>query len=144
MGAARAVADVVVRCPGEVEVLRVVEVALVAVGAVAEHHDLVASCDRDAADFGVLGRHAAHEITGLAHRTISSAAVFAWASESLHHRSRWSGCRVSSRSPWLIVLRVVSLPAVARRMKNDAISSDDSWSPSTSALTSAVHRSARG
>ncbi len=43
-----------------------------------------------------------------------------------------------------MALRVVSLPATASRMKNDAISADVSRSPSTSAATSAVVRSSRG
>ncbi|CFR92492.1 Uncharacterised protein [Mycobacterium tuberculosis] len=41
----------------------------------------------------------------------------------------------------MIALRVVSLPATTSRMKNDAISLDDSRSPSTSASTRLLVRS---
>ena len=43
-----------------------------------------------------------------------------------------------------MALRVVSLPAAASRMKNDAISEELRRSPSTSAATRAVVRSSRG
>jgi len=43
-----------------------------------------------------------------------------------------------------MALRVVSLPAAASRMKNEAISAEVSHSPSTSAATSAVVRSSPG
>ena len=43
-----------------------------------------------------------------------------------------------------MALRVVSLPAAASRMKNEAISAEVSRSPSTSAATSAVVRSSPG
>jgi hypothetical protein len=46
--------------------------------------------------------------------------------------------------PWLIAVRVVSLPATASRMKKDAISSSVSRSPSSSVLTSADVRSSLG
>ena len=46
--------------------------------------------------------------------------------------------------PWLIALRVVSLPAADSRMKNEAISADVSRSPSTSACTRFVVRSSAG
>ena len=46
--------------------------------------------------------------------------------------------------PWLIALRVVSLPATTRRMKNDANSALVSRSPSTSACMSTLVMSSRG
>ncbi len=46
--------------------------------------------------------------------------------------------------PWLMAVRVVSLPATARRMKNGATSSGASISPSTSACTSLLVRSSVG
>ena len=46
--------------------------------------------------------------------------------------------------PWLIAVRVVSLPATARRMKNGAISLSASMSPSTSLWTSFEVRSSVG
>ena len=46
--------------------------------------------------------------------------------------------------PWLIALRVVSLPAPDSRMKNEAISAEVNRSPSTSACTRLVVRSSRG
>ena len=58
-------------------------------------------------------------ITGVAQRTISSTAVRVWASKSPYQRSRWSGCSVSAFMPWLMALRVVSLPATTSRMKNE-------------------------
>lgn len=46
--------------------------------------------------------------------------------------------------PWLIALRVVSLPAAVNSKKNDPISADDNVSPSTSACTRLVVRSSVG
>src|SRR5881397_405741 len=48
--------------------------------------------------------------SGLAQRTISSAAGAAWPSRSSIHRRFSSGKSVRAQSPWLIALRVVSLP----------------------------------
>jgi hypothetical protein len=84
------------------------------------------------------------QVTGVAQRTISSTAVGAPASKSDCQISRCSGLPVSATRPWLIALRVVSLPATASRMKNEPISWSDSRSPSTSACASAVTRSWRG
>ncbi len=72
-------------------------------------------------------------ITGVPQRTISSTAVFEWASKSPYSRSRWSGKSVNAFRPWLIALRVVSLPATTSRMKNEPNSCAVSCSPSTSA-----------
>src|SRR5438067_1407257 len=49
------------------------------------------------------------------------------------HLARSAGKSVSTLIPWLIALRVVSLPAAARRMKNDPTSWLVRRSPSTSA-----------
>jgi hypothetical protein len=58
--------------------------------------------------------------------------------------SRWSGYWVSARIPWLIALRVVSLPATASRMKNDPNSCEVRRSPSTSACIMIDDRSSVG
>jgi len=83
-------------------------------------------------------------ITGVAQRTISSTAVGAMRSKSAIHRARSAGKSVSALMPWLIALRVVSLPATTRRMKNDPSSWLVSRSPSTSAWMRAVVMSSRG
>ena len=46
--------------------------------------------------------------------------------------------------PWLVAVRVVSLPATASSRKNELKSSSESFSPSTSALTSVVTMSSPG
>ena len=59
-------------------------------------------------------------ITGVAQRTISSTAVGATAREVGHpRRGAASGKSVSAFMPWLMALRVVSLPATTSRMKNE-------------------------
>src|SRR5439155_1742596 len=73
--------------------------------------------------------------TGLAHRTISSAAVIARPSRSCSHRRFSSGNWVIAQSPWLIALRVVSLPAAISSRMNGPRSSGGSASPSSSAWT---------
>ena len=50
-------------------------------------------------------------MTGVAQRTISSTAVGATPSKSAIHMRCWSGWSVSACIPWLMALRVVSLPA---------------------------------
>ncbi len=45
---------------------------------------------------------------------------------------------MSASTPWLMALRVVSLPATTSRMKNEATSAEVSRSPSTSAWTRLV------
>ena len=62
------------------------------------------------------------QITGEPQRTISSTPVAAMPVGSACHRARWSGCSVRASSPWLMALRVVSLPATTSRMKKDATS----------------------
>ena len=74
------------------------------------------------------------KMTGEAQRTISSTAVGATASKSAAQMARWSGCSVKAHRPWLMALRVVSLPATTSRMKNEASSASVSDSPSTLAL----------
>ncbi len=88
-------------------------------------------------------------ITGVAQRTISSTAVGMTASKSSARIWRCSGWVVSAYIPWLMALRVVSLPAATSRMKNDPSSSGLSrWtspsSPATSACISAEVRSSVG
>ena len=58
--------------------------------------------------------------------------------------ARWSGCSVKAHRPWLMALRVVSLPATTNRMKNEASSASVSDSPSTLPLTRAEVRSSVG
>ena len=58
-------------------------------------------------------------ITGVAQRTISSTAVGATRSKSASHSARCSGCSLNAFMPWLIALRVVSLPATTSRTKNE-------------------------
>ena len=74
-------------------------------------------------------------ITGDAQRTISSTAVGATPSKSAaQHRALRRGGRESAFMPWLIALRVVSLPAATSSTKNEASSWSVSVSPSTSAF----------
>ena len=82
--------------------------------------------------------------TGDAQRTISSVAVGMTPARSAARIARWSSLRVSCSSPWLIALRVVSLPAAESRMKKLAISIGSSRSPSTSACIIAETRSSVG
>ena len=58
--------------------------------------------------------------------------------------ARWSGKSVNARRAWLVVWRVVSLPATDSSTKNAPISSGSSRSPSTSVCTSALIRSSPG
>ena len=83
-------------------------------------------------------------VTGDATRTISSTAVGVTPSRSSCQIRRWSGFCDSRFIPWLIAVRVVSLPATARRMKNGAISCGASMSSPTSLWTSADVRSSVG
>ena len=80
-------------------------------------------------------------MTGVAHRTISSAAV---AGRCRLNSSHWSGKSVKAIMPWVIELRVVSLPATASRITKKPNSSSESLWPSTSACTSLVTRSSPG
>ena len=80
-------------------------------------------------------------ITGLPQRTISSMASGVRPATSSIHSRRWSGWSVSSFMPQLMALRVVSLPATARRMKNEPNSAGVRRWPSTSACISAETRS---
>ena len=84
------------------------------------------------------------QITGEAQRTISSMALGASPAGSACHSARWSGCWVSANRPWLMALRVVSLPATTSRMKKDATSASVSCSPSTFVLTRAEVTSSVG
>ena len=83
-------------------------------------------------------------ITGLAQRTISSIAVGAMRSKSAAHLRRSSGWSLSAFMPWLIALRVVSLPATTSSTKKDASSAWVSASPSISAERSWLVRSSVG
>ena len=49
-------------------------------------------------------------VTGVAHRMISSVALFG---RSRLNSSHWSGWSKNAFMPWVIALRVVSLPATA-------------------------------
>ena len=84
------------------------------------------------------------QITGEPQRTISSTPVAAMPAGSACHSARWSGCWVMASSPWLMALRVVSLPATTSRMKKAAISVSVSASPSTFVLTRAEVTSSVG
>ena len=130
---------------GDVEPVRVVEHPLVAVGRVVEHHDLVAGLQFVPADLGVLGGGAT-EVDRRASPSGRSRRRRSWcASRSRSdHSSRWSGKSVSAFIPWLIALRVVSLPATTSRMKNDPNSCGVSCSPSTSASIMIDVMSSRG
>jgi hypothetical protein len=63
-------------------------------------------------------------------RTISSTPVGAIPAGSACHRARWSGCSAKASRPLLMALRVVSFPAMTKRMKKDATSAGESDSPS--------------
>ncbi|SIE28993.1 Uncharacterised protein [Mycobacteroides abscessus subsp. abscessus] len=77
----------------------------------------------------------------MAQRTISSAAV---SGRSFLYSSHCSGNWVKAIMPWVIELRVVSLPATANAMTKKPNSSSESLSPSTSALMSVVTMSSPG
>ena len=83
-------------------------------------------------------------ITGLAQRMISSTADALSPSRSACHRRFSSGNCVNAHMPWLMAVRVVSLPAAMSRRKNGPRSSGGIASPSTSACTSVVVRSSSG
>ncbi|SLH68570.1 Uncharacterised protein [Mycobacteroides abscessus subsp. abscessus] len=79
--------------------------------------------------------------TGVAQRTISSGAV---RGRSALYSSHCSGKSTKAFMPCVVALRVVSLPATASRMTNQANSSDPSDSPSMSAVTSWLTMSSAG
>ena len=80
-------------------------------------------------------------MTGVAQRTISSAAV---AGRSFLYSSHWSGLFANAIMPWVIELRVVSLPATASMITKKPNSSSESFSPSMSAWISVVTMSSVG
>ena len=82
--------------------------------------------------------------TGDAQRRISSVAPWMCAGGSETRRSHWSGFSRNAFMPWAMALRVVSLPATDRSMKNRLKSISVRLSPSTSALSSVVTMSSRG
>ena len=84
------------------------------------------------------------QITGEPQRTISSTPVAAIPAGSACHSARWSGYWLIASRPWLMALRVVSLPATTSRMKNEASSVSVRASPSTFVLTSAEVTSSVG
>ena len=105
---------------GDVEAVRVGEHPLVAVGRVVPQHDLVAGGDLLTARarcprWPCAGSGSPASPSGRSPRRRSWCAP----SKSSHQSSRWSGWSVSAFIPWLIALRVVSLPATTRRMKNE-------------------------
>ena len=83
-------------------------------------------------------------MTGVAQRMISSTALGATPSRSSSQRRRWSGKSVSAFMPWLMALRVVSLPATTRSTKKEPNSSGVRLCPSTSAWEMVVVMSSRG
>jgi hypothetical protein len=112
-----------VRVAAHVEALRVVELAGVAVGGAVEQHDLVALVEvlPDSVDVCVAVRRM--NVTGDATRTISSDGARGDTLEVvLPDPAAGPGFCDSRFIPWLMPVRVVSLPATARRMKNGAIS----------------------
>ncbi len=91
--------EVLVRRAQNVEAEGVVERALVPVGRVVEHHDLLPSftaCPPTTTSRVAVRRKL---MTGVAQRTISSTAVGDTASKSEVHTLRWSGYVVSARMP---------------------------------------------
>ena len=68
--------------------------------------------------------------TGVAQRMISSAAV---SGRSFLYSSHWSGLFENAIMPWVMELRVVSLPATASMTTKKPNSSSESFSPSMSA-----------
>ena len=137
--------DVGVGVAAHVEAVGVLEDRLVPVGRVVEEQHLVARraaprptarCPRS--------RSGASRSPGEAHRTISSTPVAATAAGSACHSARWSGCSVRASRPWVMALRVVSLPAVSSRMKKEASSPGVRASPSMLVVISAVVRSSVG
>ena len=65
-----------------------------------------------AAERGALATVRRIQMMGEPQRTISSTPVGEMPAGSACHRARWSGCSAKARSPWLMALRVVSLPAI--------------------------------
>ena len=137
--------DVLVRGAGDVEAVRVVEHPLVTVRRLVPHDDLVALGDRDAVDLGVLGGGAAEvdhgggppdDLLDRGRRDVLGV--------GLPDAPAGRDGPVSALMPWVMALRVVSLPAAARRMKKLAISDGVSVSPSTSACIMADTRSSCG
>jgi hypothetical protein len=82
-----------------------------------------------------------NEMIGLAHRTISSTAV---RGRSARKSSHWSGCSKKACIPWVMALRVVSLPATASSNTKNPNSSELNSCPSVSAWTSLVTMSSIG
>ena len=82
-------------------------------------------------------------ITGDAHRRISSTALSRMSGLSMRS-CFWSGCSSSASIPWLMALRVVSLPATDSSMKKTLKSMSVSRSPSTSACRRALAMSSPG
>jgi hypothetical protein len=82
-----------------------------------------------------------NDVTGVAQRMTSSTIV---SGRSRTQRSHWSGLSKNAFMPWVVALRVVSLPATARAITKKPNSSSVSPRPSLSAWTSLVTMSSRG
>ena len=80
-------------------------------------------------------------LIGLAHRTTSSTMV---SGRSAFHSSHWSGLSKKAFMPWVMALRVVSLPATASIMTKKPNSSSVRPRSSTWALMSLVTMSSCG
>ena len=95
----------------------VLEDLFVEVGRAVGHHQPLALLDLHAAKFDVLVAVRWNADTGVAQRMISSAVVDG---RSFLKSSHWSGLFASAIMPWVIELRVVSLPATASMIDEEA------------------------
>ena len=132
--------DVLVRCATDIEAVRVGELLFVAVRRRVPHGDLVALADRLARELGVGARGA----TEVDDRRDPAQHLLDRGGEEREvgwSRARSSGCSNSVSMPPVIRLRVVSLPAFMRSMKNRSTSIGVRRSPSTSARRSTLSRS---
>ena len=125
--------DVRVRVAQDVERVRILEDLFVEVGRAVGHHHPLALLDLHAGQLGVLEAVRWNADTGVAQRMISSAAV-SGAPSCTAPTGR--GCCANAIMPWVIELRVVSLPATASMITKKPNSSSESFSPSMSAWIS--------
>ena len=133
---------VVVGLPGQVEGERVVEDVLVAVGRVVEEDDLLPGLELLVAQAGEAVVVRRKWITGVAGR--SRRPPWGQALEVGGHFCALGRVLGQRLKPWLMALRVVSLPATVSRTKKEPSSASVRRSPSTSALASAEVRSSVG
>ena len=102
-----------VRVTGDVERVGILEDVVVVVGAGVVEADPLALLDLDVADLTSLSAVRWKTVTGVAQRMTSSTIV---SGRSAFHSSHWSGCSKNAFMPWVIALRVVSLPATVSMM----------------------------